>query len=158
MTTIGWREWVSIPGWGIVAVKAKVDSGARTSALHAENIRFFKKRRQTWVRFDVHPLQGGSEGSCEVETRLIERRKVRSSTGHLTERPVVRVEIQIGRFKTECEVTLVNRDLMGFRMLIGRQAIRRKLFIDTGRSYLLSHKKGNQHGKASPDEDRDSFA
>lgn len=127
---IGWREWVSLPTLRLGPIKVKVDSGARTCALHANKIRYIKQNGETWVSF----LTLGKR----VYAPLVEMRKVTSSIGHATIRPVILTEIQIGAEIWSTEVTLVNRDPMGFRMLLGRQALRGRYLIHPTRSFILS--------------------
>jgi len=131
---IGWREWVELPSLGIRHIKAKVDTGARTSALHASDIEYFSNRRK--VRFSVHPLQRNRFKTVTAEATVIGRRSIKSSVGHVTVRPVIRTDIILLNRKWEIEITLVNRDQMGFRMLLGRQAIRGLYTVDPGRSFL----------------------
>lgn len=133
---IGWREWVSLPELGIPAIKVKVDTGARTSALHATNIRFHKQADgTTLVSFSV-PIASGKKQ--KVQAPLIEKRKVRSSLGHDSIRPVILAQIALGHEVWNTEVTLVNRDPMGFRMLLGRLALRGRFIVHPNRSFLLS--------------------
>lgn len=135
LQVIGWREWVGLPRIGVPAVKAKVDTGARTSSLHAINIEKFRKRGQDWVRFQVHPFQRDSATVCSGEAPLVEYRHIRSSNGHLDLRPVIETEILLLGHHWTIELTLSNRDEMGFRMLLGRAAVRDQFWIDPGASY-----------------------
>lgn len=128
---IGWREWVALPDLGLARIKAKVDSGARTSALHAFHVAVLPDRR---VRFRIHPLQRDSGPTVECSAPLVGYRWVRSSSGHRTRRPVVLTRLVIGGATWPVEITLVRRDLMGFRMLLGRRALRRRALVDPGRS------------------------
>lgn len=137
---IGWREWIALPELGVAAIKAKVDSGARSCALHAFALREFQRDGKRWVRFRVHPLQRNTRLSVECEAELIEYRQVRSSTGHLTRRPVIRTDMELLGQRFPVELTLTNRDTLGFRMLLGRQAIRGRFLIHAGRSYLGGRK------------------
>jgi hypothetical protein len=132
----GWREWVSLPQLGISAIKAKIDTGARSSSLHAFDVETFRKGRALWVRFAVHPLQRTTESAVAAEARVIEHRSVRSSNGLAAERPVIVTEVELMGRRWPIELTLANRDEMGFRMLLGREAIRNRLIVDPGRSYL----------------------
>ena len=138
ITVVGWREWVALPTLGIGAIKAKIDTGARTSALHAYDVRFLWQEGVEMVRFRVHPLQKDSRTFIEAEAPLKERRRVRSSSGHSSLRPVVVVPVEIGGRRLRIELTLTNRDTMGFRMLLGRRAIRRGFLVDAGKSYLTA--------------------
>lgn len=140
-TLIGWREWAELPDWDLsnrFAVKAKIDTGARTCALHAEEIETFDKKGYLFVRFRP-PHPGGVNGPL-IETPLIDIRKIRSSNGIDTERPVVRTQLKLGDFQFQADITLINRDIMGFKMLIGRQALRRLFYIDPNKSFLLGKK------------------
>ncbi len=134
---IGWREWVAIPDLSVLQIKAKIDTGAKTSALHAENIRFFRKGAKRFVRFTIRPYQRNKKFEVEAKADLVERRQVRSSTGHETMRPVVRVPVLMAGEMHEIQVTLVNRDMMGFRMLIGREALEGRYIVDPQRSFVL---------------------
>ncbi len=133
---IGWREWVALPELGIRAVKAKIDTGARSSSLHAVDVETFRRRGRTWVRFQVHPHQRSTRRTVTAEARVLEFRTVRSSSGHVAQRPVIVTEIAILDQRWPIEITLANRDEMGFRMLLGREAVRRRFVVDAGRSYL----------------------
>lgn len=136
--TVGWREWVGLPDLGITAIKAKVDTGARSSALHAYDVQIFSRRGVEMVRFVIHPFQRDTSRTVHAEAPLLDRRWVRSSGGHRTWRPVIETTLHIGEDEHAIEVTLVNRDEMGFRMLLGRQAVRDKFVVDPGRSFVVS--------------------
>lgn len=138
----GWREWVALPQLGIVAIKAKIDTGARSSSLHAFDVETFRKGRALWVRFSVHPLQRRIDGAVAAEARVVEHRSVRSSNGMTAERPVIITEVELMGQRWPIELTLANRDEMGFRMLLGREAIRGRLIVDPGRSYLTGRPRG----------------
>jgi hypothetical protein len=133
---VGWREWIALPQLGIEAIKAKIDTGARSSSLHAFDVEPFRKGRALWVRFAVHPLQRTMEGAVMAEARVVEHRSVRSSNGMVAERPVIITEVELLGQRWPIELTLANRDEMGFRMLLGREAIRGRMIVDPGRSYL----------------------
>ena len=138
LAVMGWREWLSLPELGIARIKAKVDTGARTSALHAFDLEPFDADGESWMRFRVHPIQRDRETTVTAQGRLVDEREVRSSSGKATLRPVVRTLVTLGEHRWPIELTLVRRDLMGFRMLLGRQAVRNRFLVDPGRSYLLS--------------------
>ncbi len=129
---IGWREWAALPALGIPAMKVKVDTGARTSALHAYAIRI----HESSVSFRVHPIQRDTRTVVECRADLTGFREVRSSTGRSTRRPVIRTEIELFGDRWAVELTLVSRAAMGFRMLLGREAIRGRFVVDPGLSYL----------------------
>ncbi|MBX3425933.1 MAG: ATP-dependent zinc protease [Pirellulales bacterium] len=138
---VGWREWLALPGLGVEAVKAKVDTGARTSAIHAFNIVEFRREGDAWLRFEIHPLQRNQMTAVIAEAPLVEYRQVRSSTGHASRRPVALVELELAGLRWPIELTLASRDQMGFRMLLGRQALRGRCTVDPGRSYLASKRR-----------------
>ena len=135
-TLTGWREWVSLPDAGIDWRKAKIDTGARTSSLHAFHIEEFEREGEEWVRFRVKPWQESQEDTTVVECPVFDRRRVRSSSGHAQQRIVVSLAIRLVDQTIVSEVTLSNRDEMGFRMLIGREALRRGFVVDPARSFL----------------------
>ena len=134
---LGWREWVGLPDHGVEWLKAKVDTGARTSSLHAAGLHTFEVENREWVRFHVYPWQRSTADAVQVEARVLDRRQVRSSSGTTERRPVVVLPVRIGSRTVDVEFTLTRRDQMGFRMLLGRQALRRRFLVDTGRSFLL---------------------
>jgi hypothetical protein len=137
---LGWREWCSLPQFSVKKIKAKIDTGARTSALHVSDIKYKKHSGKTFVYFRIHPLQRKSKPFYDCHSELVDYRIIKSSNGNSTFRPVLITEIKIGENEFPIEVTLVNRDLMGFRFLVGRQAIRRKFLVDSGRSFLTKKK------------------
>jgi hypothetical protein len=130
---IGWREWVSLPGLGIEWVKAKVDTGARSSSLHAWEVEV--DRVNEVVQFAVHPFQADDERTVLVAAPLVEERDVRSSNGDVERRPVILVHALVAGIEVPIELGLTNRDEMGFRMLLGRTAVRRRFLVDPGRSF-----------------------
>jgi hypothetical protein len=134
--TIGWREWLRLPDLGVDSIKAKVDTGARTSSLHAFGLEEVEIDGRTWVRFQVHPEQRKSHPSISVELPLLNRRKVRDSGGKSELRPVVGTSVELMGKLWTIELTLTRRDSMGFRMLLGRRAIRRRFLVDPGASFL----------------------
>ena len=114
-----------------------MDTGARTSSLHAAGLHTFQVENREWVRFHVYPWQRSTADAVQVEARVLDRRQVRSSSGTTERRPVVVLPVRIGSRTVDVEFTLTRRDQMGFRMLLGRQALRRRFLVDTGRSFLL---------------------
>ena len=136
LPVIGWREWVALPGFGIKAIKVKVDTGARSSALHAFAMHPFKRKGEDWVRFEIHPKQRKSTGTMTVEAKVLEYRNVRSSSGKVSLRPVIVTEIKLNGQTWPIELTLASRDEMGFRMLLGREAVRNRFLVDPGRSFF----------------------
>jgi hypothetical protein len=135
-TVAGWREWVSLPGAGVPWIKAKLDTGARSSALHAFDLEAFEKDGDTWVRYSVHPWQKSAGDAVSVESKVVDVRQVRSSSGHAHERYVVMMDLSLLGRTITAEMTLSRRDEMGFRMLVGREALRQGYVVDPGRSYL----------------------
>jgi hypothetical protein len=138
---LGWREWVQLPELTKHRIKVKVDTGAQTSALHATDIRIVRIGTKKWVRFSIQPHQKSPKPQLRVKAELVEKRHVRSSTGDLTHRPVIRTLLRINGTEKPIEITLVNRDMMGFRMLLGRQAIRGDYVVNPSRSFVISSKK-----------------
>lgn len=133
---VGWREWVALPELGIERIKAKIDTGARSSSLHAYDIRRSERRGVEVVRFKVHPIQRDFRTTVEAVAPVVGQRSVRSSSGQESLRWVIRTEIALMGERWPIEVTLARRDAMGFRMLLGRQAIRRHFVVDPGGSFL----------------------
>lgn len=139
--TLGWREWVTLPQLGIPQIKAKVDTGARTSALHAFSVRVFQEGDKERVEFMLHPIQKDNETVVTCVADILDRRTVTDSGGHKEERFVISTELAIGKYSWPIEVTLTARDDMLFRMLIGRTAIKNIAQVDPARSYLVGKKK-----------------
>lgn len=133
---IGWREWVGLPELGIGRVKAKIDTGARSSVLHAFDIVKVERRGRTFVEFKVHPVQRSARETVDARAELADERWVRNSGGRRELRPVIVTTLRLHEEEWPIELTLAGRDVMGFRMLLGRQAVRRKFLVDPGRSYL----------------------
>lgn len=135
LPVIGWREWVALPDLGVEAIKVKVDTGARTSSLHAPGMEFFEREGEDWVRFVVQPQRDRSSEAVAVEARIADRRAVRNSGGQEEMRPVIVTDVELAGHRWPIEVTLTRRDSMGFRMLLGRQAIRKRFTVDPGVSF-----------------------
>ena len=135
LLTIGWREWISLPELGVAAINAKIDTGARSSSLHGHDIVTFRRRGKDMVRFKIFPEQRSRAGEVEAEATILEYRSVRSSSGQATIRPVIVTTMELLGHTWDIELTLANRDQMGFRMLVGREAIRGRMLVDAGRSY-----------------------
>lgn len=135
LPTIGWREWVKLPDLGVSKIKVKVDTGARSSALHAFDVEEFMRDGKPWVRFKIHPGQRNSKKTVNAEAAILDYRLVKNTGGKSTKRPVIITNVSLLGITWPVELTLANRDEMGFRMLLGRQAIRRRLLVDPGGSY-----------------------
>jgi hypothetical protein len=144
---LGWREWLSFPDLGIERIKAKVDTGARTSCLHAFFVEPFEKGKEDWVRFGIHPRQGDTDEAVYCEAPLKDRRTVRDSGGHEELRYVIEAQVLIGSHRHAVEVTLTDRDSMKFRALLGRTAIRGNYVVDSGRSYVQSRRRKRKHAE-----------
>ncbi len=134
---LGCEEWCSFPELGIPTIKARVDSGAKTSALHAVNIAPFIKDERNWVRFDINPIQNNVKTIIHCEAPLVDKRVVKSSSGYREHRYVIQTSLDIGNSKWLIEMTLTNRDSMGFRMLLGREAMSGRVLVDPEQKYLL---------------------
>ena len=133
---LGSEEWCSFPELGIPTIKARVDSGAKTSALHAVNISPFVKEDENWVKFDINPIQNNLKTIIHCEARLIDKRVVKSSSGFREQRYVISTSLVFGNDNWPIEMTLTNRDSMGFRMLLGREAMSGRVLVDPEQKYL----------------------
>jgi len=135
--TIGWKEWFSLDCIALPAIKGKIDTGAKTSALHAFNIETFYIEDVEYVNFEIHPLQKNKRLVRKCMARVIDRRMVSDSSGKKERRIVIKSDLKIGEKKIRIELTLTNRDNMTFRMLLGREAIKQaKMIVDVSKSFL----------------------
>ena len=139
--TLGWREWVGLPGLGIKQIKAKIDTGARTSTLHAFEITEFEEHGRKRVRFKIHPVQRDNDTVIECVADVIDQRVVSDSGGHREKRWVISTDMVIGPYTWPAEMTLTGRDDMLFRMLLGRTAMKHRAQVDPARSYLVGKKR-----------------
>lgn len=133
---IGWQEWVSFSDLGIPAIKAKIDTGAKTSSLHAEDIEHFKKNGHNYVRFNVYPLQKNRSLTLSCEGLLVDKRHVKSSCGEIEKRPVIQTHVTMGDLTWLIEINLTKRDYMGFHLLLGREALQGHILIDPAKKFL----------------------
>ena len=136
-TIIGWREWVALPDFDIEKIKAKIDTGARTSALHAHFLEPYDKNGVPWIRFMVHPFQRNLTIDCECHAKVVDYRKVTDSGGHTEHRYVIHSSVKLGDHSFITEFTLTNRETMQFRMLLGRNTLKDHYVVDSGKSFLL---------------------
>jgi ribosomal protein S6--L-glutamate ligase len=132
---VGWEEWCALPELGLTAIKAKIDTGAKTSALHAFDIKLYRYRGRRFVRFAIHPLQKYRSVVLSCRALVVDRRYVIDSGGHREKRYVIRTRVHLGNHSWEIEVTLTNRDTMAFRMLLGREALRGYAYVNPARSF-----------------------
>ncbi|WP_291325969.1 ATP-dependent zinc protease [Desulfovibrio sp. UCD-KL4C] len=146
-TIIGWREWTCFPELGIPAIKAKVDTGAKTSCLHSFEQEFFERDGKRWIRFGIHPAQGRKDIELFCEAPVVDTRRVTNSGGGVEKRTVIMTPVKMGKLTWNIEVTLTNRDTMKFRMLLGRTAMAQKLIVDPNRSYVLGKDLAAVHRK-----------
>lgn len=137
--TIGWREWAALPDLDVAWIKTKIDTGARSSALHAFDLDRFQRGGRPWVRFEIHPWQRSDHDAIEVEAAVTDTRTVRSSNGVSERRPVITTTVRLGDRDLAVDLTLTRRDQMGFRLLIGRQALRGRYLVDPERSFTGGH-------------------
>ncbi|MDZ7661861.1 ATP-dependent zinc protease [Thiohalophilus sp.] len=137
---IGWREWVRLPKLGIEHIKAKIDTGARSSALHTFDLEAYQEQGVNMIRFKIHPVQHNSKQIVECHCPILDQRTVTDSGGHKEERFVISTEACLGDLCWEIEMTLTNRDSMRFRMLLGRTALAGRFVVDPQASYLTGHR------------------
>ncbi|MGR9116798.1 MAG: ATP-dependent zinc protease family protein [Gammaproteobacteria bacterium] len=136
LATIGWREWLALPELNIEHIKAKIDTGARTSALHAFFVDPYLKGSQHWIMFGIHPDQHDLDLIIECHAPVKDRRMVSDSGGHISRRYVIETRMILGHSIVTAEMTLTNRDSMKFRMLLGRTAMQNNFLINPQASYL----------------------
>lgn len=152
---IGSEEWCSLPELALPAIKARVDSGAKTSSIHAFNINSFRRDGKLWVSFEVHPLQNNRHTVIRCESPVVDKRAVKSSSGVSETRYVISSPLKLGDEVWDVELTLANRDSMGYRMLLGREAMGDRLLIDPSHSFCLGNKSAGElnsfYGRKKPE-------
>lgn len=134
---VGWCEWVGLPKLNIPQLRAKIDTGARTSVLHAFQIAPYIQSGEPWVRFGIHPRQRNMSVVQMCEAQVIDRRNISDSGGHRQMRYVIETELRLGDYYWPIELTLTARDSMAFRMLLGRSAIQNQFLVDPAHSYRI---------------------
>lgn len=148
--TIGWREWLALPELGIPAIKAKIDTGAKTSALHAFKLETFTSNGREYVRFWLHPLQRKTEIELVCVAPIADQRLIRDSGGHQEQRYIINTPVLLNGNQWPVEVSLTSRENMSFRMLLGRSALKHgALLVDPGRSYLTGRKIRKVYGHST---------
>ncbi len=145
---IGWREWISLPQLGVPGVKAKIDTGARSSCLHTHEYETFEHDGERWVRFHFHPLAGTTRVELPCEARVVRFQEVKDSGGHTENRPFIRTMARVGSIEWEIDLNLSNRELMKFRMLLGREALK-PFLVQPTESYLLGKNLREEYGRIS---------
>lgn len=146
---VGWREWVSLPDLKIPLIKAKVDTGARTSSLHAENIEVYLLKGQKRVRFNVHPLRKQKNLAVKISAKVVDERFVTDSGGHREKRLVIETRLKLGELLVPIEITLSRRENMQFRMLLGRTALKGRALVNPGRSFLAGAQPATKSKRSS---------
>ena len=139
---VGWREWLALPDIGIEAICAKVDTGAKSSALHVDAMETFQRDGAEWVRFTLHPGRLGSDGTVDAQARVVDRRRVTDSGGHDSERLFIATDLVVGSLRYRIELNLTSRRNMRFPMLLGRTAMRGRLRVDPDASFRLGQRNG----------------
>ncbi|HLD16840.1 MAG TPA: ATP-dependent zinc protease [Coxiellaceae bacterium] len=138
LMVVGWREWAGLPTLHVPFIKAKIDTGARTSVLHAFQLEHYRHKLRDKVRFYIHPIQRNDHKMIRCTAEVIDKRWVTDSGGHREYRYVIKTDIQLGAHVWPIEMTLTDRECMRFRMLLGRTALQNHIIVDPGRSYLVS--------------------
>ena len=141
---VGSEEWLSLPAMGIPAIKARIDSGAKTSSIHAVNIKPFRRDGELWVSFDVHPIRNNRRTVVRCEHQVVDKRKVKSSSGNSEVRYTILTTMKFSSETWDIEITLANRDAMGYRMLLGREAMNGRLIVDPSLSFCFGEVEKSQ--------------
>lgn len=143
-SVVGWREWAALPSLGVDRIKAKLDTGAKTSALHAFDVQPLRIDGEDWVRFSIHPLQRGDINAVSCVAEVVDQRWVTNPGGRRQKRIIIVTDIRMGGEEWPIELSLTDRDEMGFRMLIGRTAMHGRLVVDPDGSYRVHEKKNGR--------------
>tara|TARA_R110002096_G_scaffold54517_18_gene140662 strand:- start:21819 stop:22292 length:474 start_codon:yes stop_codon:yes gene_type:complete len=146
LPVIGWREWLALPALGIPGIKAKIDTGARSSALHTNSFEVEDRDGAQWVKFQMHPLTRTNEVEMTCEAPILEFRDVKDSGGHVEHRPFIRTRARLGTYEWDVDMSLTNREGMKFRMLLGREAVASDFLIDPSASYIIGQSLAHQYG------------
>ncbi|MEM7325425.1 MAG: RimK/LysX family protein [Actinomycetota bacterium] len=136
--TIGWREWVTLPRFCPAPIKAKVDTGAKTSSLHAEDLTVIEQDDEVLVRFEFYPELENRETMSVITAPVVDFRTIKSSNGQTQTRPVIRTEMEIGGRSFDIDLTLTSRSTMGHRMLLGRRFLENRYHVDPAKSFVLT--------------------
>ncbi|MBS0271703.1 MAG: ATP-dependent zinc protease [Proteobacteria bacterium] len=136
----GWREWAELPELGVEQIKVKIDTGAKTSALHAFDVLPFTYMGRECVQFEVHPIQDNDSITHTCISPIMDYRWITSSTGHRQRRFIIHTILKMGNFSSVVEISLANRDEMGFRMLVGRSALKKDVLVNPSHSFILTHR------------------
>lgn len=155
---LGWREWIKLPDLKVKSIKAKIDTGAKSSSIHTFDLKTYSKHGKDFARFKILPMQRSDLRVVEAESEIVEFRNVKSSNGEVALRPVIETNITMLGKTWPIELTLASRDEMGFRMLLGRDAFRGRFLVDVSLSYLGGRpkRKKKKHGKKHGDSDPSS--
>jgi hypothetical protein len=143
---IGWREWISLPQIGVPGIKVKIDTGARSSALHTHDYKIFERDGQEFVRFHLHPLRRRNSIELTCEAPVHDYREVKDSGGHPELRPFIRTLAKLGEETWEIDINLTNREAMKFRMLLGREALA-PFLVNPSQNYLIGKNRSHEYRK-----------
>lgn len=147
---IGWREWCALPGLGIPAIKFKTDTGADTSSLHAMHLETFHQDGKLFARFETHPIQRNNHVTKQCVVEVAGKKHIRSSNGMSEERYIIKTPMTIGKHTWDVKLTLTSRAQMGFRMLLGREAMHDHMLIDPDKSYYFGDVTESELGDLYP--------
>lgn len=135
----GWREWAQLPDLNVEYIKVKIDTGAKTSSLHAFDLKTYTDGGREWLQFDIRPFQDNETITHTCRSPIVDHRWITSSSGHKQKRFIIETTLTLGEYSSLIEISIANRDEMGFRMLVGRNAPKGRILVDPSHSFLLSH-------------------